>query len=129
MICGASFTTLNGLSVTVTGRDFGPHNLDFLISNSEEGIMPTRRIILTDQQEALICCLLSNGRYHSADEILHDGLRMVERREASNADKQKALRLDTDVGRGVLHDNGYAIFSAHDCWITQPNWPQEKTAG
>ena len=42
--------------------------------------MPTRNIVLTDRQEALINSLVSAGRYQNASEVLREGLRMLEDR-------------------------------------------------
>ena len=36
--------------------------------------MPTRNIVLTDQQAAMIERLVQSGRYQNASEVLRDGL-------------------------------------------------------
>lgn len=52
--------------------------------------MPTRNVVLTDQQEVFIGKLVKAGRYQNASEVLRDGLRLLEnrteRREAELAD-------------------------------------------
>jgi antitoxin ParD1/3/4 len=53
--------------------------------------MPTRNVVLTDRQEELIETLVKSGRYQNASEILREGLRLVEQREAEDAGKLKAL--------------------------------------
>ena len=47
--------------------------------------MPTKNVVLTERQEALIESLVRSGRYQNAGEVLDDGLRLVEQREAEEA--------------------------------------------
>ncbi len=47
--------------------------------------MPTRNVVLTDHQHQVIESLVGTGRYQNASEVLRDGLRLVEQREAENA--------------------------------------------
>jgi antitoxin ParD1/3/4 len=68
--------------------------------------MPTRNVVLTDHQQEVIESLVGSGRYQNASEVLRDGLRLVEQREAEDAAKLEALRqaaavgwLDLDAGR------------------------------
>ncbi len=44
--------------------------------------MPTRNIVLTDQQAAMIERLVQSGRYQNASEVLRDGLWLVQQRDA-----------------------------------------------
>jgi len=44
--------------------------------------MPTRNLVLTDHQHQVIESLVGSGRYQNASEVLRDGLRLVEQREA-----------------------------------------------
>ena len=60
--------------------------------------MPTRNVVLTERQERLIESLVEAGRYQNASEVLRDGLRMVEQREAEDAGKLNALRAAARVG-------------------------------
>ncbi|WP_117317999.1 type II toxin-antitoxin system ParD family antitoxin [Chromatocurvus halotolerans] len=52
--------------------------------------MPTRNVVLTEQQEIFVGKLVEAGRYQNASEVLRDGLRLLEhrvqRREAELAD-------------------------------------------
>ena len=50
--------------------------------------MPTRNVVLTEHQEQLIETLVGSGRYQNASEVLREGLRLVEQREAE--DRRKA---------------------------------------
>jgi antitoxin ParD1/3/4 len=60
--------------------------------------MPTRNVVLTQRQEALIEALVQSGRYQNASEVMREGLRLVESRELDEAAKLDALRAAVDVG-------------------------------
>jgi len=60
--------------------------------------MPTRNIVLTDHQEELLERLVASGRYQNASEVLREGLRLVEDREAEEKARLKALREAARVG-------------------------------
>jgi len=68
--------------------------------------MPTRNVVLTDHQEKVIADLVASGRYQNASEVLRDGLRLIEVRDAREAAKLKSLQeaarqgfADIDQGR------------------------------
>lgn len=68
--------------------------------------MPTRNVVLTDHQAALVEQLVQSGRYQNASEVLREGLRMVEQRDAEDAYRLTVLRkaaqegiADIDAGR------------------------------
>jgi antitoxin ParD1/3/4 len=68
--------------------------------------MGTRNVVLTESQERLIDQLVSQGRYQNASEVLRDGLRLIETRQAEEKARLKALRdaakigiADVDAGR------------------------------
>jgi antitoxin ParD1/3/4 len=42
--------------------------------------MPTRNVVLTEQQEIFVRKLVEDGRYQNASEILREGLRLLEDR-------------------------------------------------
>lgn len=52
--------------------------------------MPTRNIVLTDQQAQFVEQMVASGRYQNASEVLREGLRLVYERE-----KELALRLQS----------------------------------
>jgi antitoxin ParD1/3/4 len=60
--------------------------------------MPTRNVVLTDHQAALVEDLVAGGRYQNASEVLREGLRLVERRETEDALRLDALRDAVQVG-------------------------------
>lgn len=71
--------------------------------------MPTRNVVLTDQQADMVEKLVHSGRYQNASEVLRDGLRLLERREAEERAKLDALRGALDEAEAAvtgsdLHD-------------------------
>src|SRR5438132_11145306 len=81
------------------------------ISNKlERTSMPTRNVVLTERQEELLEALVKSGRYQNASEVLRDGLRLVEQREAEDASKLKALRAAARVGVGALDRGEFKEF-------------------
>ena len=72
--------------------------------------MPTRNVMLTDRQQELLETLVKSGRYQNASEVMRDGLRLVEQREAEDAGKLKALRAAARVGVGALDRGEFKEF-------------------
>ena len=60
--------------------------------------MPTRNVVLTDHQAALVGKLVESGRYQNASEVLREGLRLAERREDEYAARLNALREAANSG-------------------------------
>lgn len=60
--------------------------------------MPTRNVVLTERHETLISQLVGSGRYQNASEVLREGLRLIEERDAREAAKLKALQEAAQVG-------------------------------
>ena len=58
--------------------------------------MPTRNVVLTDQQSQLVDELVREGRYQNANEVLREGLRLLADRRA-----RQDAELD-DIRSGVL---------------------------
>jgi antitoxin ParD1/3/4 len=77
-------------------------------------IMPTRNVVLTDHNEKMIESLVAGGRYQNASEVLRDGLRLVEEREAENAAKLAALRDAIRLGIESLERGEYEEFDDTD---------------
>ena len=74
--------------------------------------MPTRNVVLTERQEELLETLVKSGRYQNASEVLRDGLRLVEQREAEDASKLKALRAAARAGVGALDRGEFKEFGS-----------------
>ena len=72
--------------------------------------MPTRNVVLTDRQTALIERLVSTGRYQNASEVLREGLRLIEGRDAEEAARLEALRSAVRVGLDDLEAGRYRDF-------------------
>ena len=67
--------------------------------------MPTRNVVLTAHQSELVEALVASGRYQNASEVLREGIRLVEQREAQVRDRIAAFRAaiaagDADVEAG-----------------------------
>jgi antitoxin ParD1/3/4 len=60
--------------------------------------MPTRNVVLTDRQVKLIDHLVNSGRFQNASEVLREGVRLVETREAEDMARLEALRTAVQVG-------------------------------
>ena len=48
--------------------------------------MPTRNVVVTESQSAMIDRLVASGRYQNASEAMREGLRLLEQEEAEIAD-------------------------------------------
>ena len=76
--------------------------------------MPTRNVVLTDHQQDVIETLVGSGRYQNASEVLREGLRLVEQREAEDAAKLEALRAAAKVGWDDLAAGRYEDVASED---------------
>jgi antitoxin ParD1/3/4 len=76
--------------------------------------MPTRNVVLTNRHEALIEELVASGRYQNASEVLREGVRLVEQREAEDALKLEALRQAAQVGIDDLARGAFKSFDSFD---------------
>ncbi len=81
--------------------------------------MPTRNVVLTDQQAELVEKLVQSGRYQNASEVIRDGLRFLQRLECEETAKLEALRGALDeaeaaVATGDLYDYTPTLFNDAD---------------
>ena len=74
--------------------------------------MPTRNVVLTERQEELIEKLVGSGRYQNASEVLREGLRLIEQREAEDKAKLKVLRQAASAGFGALDRGEFKEFDS-----------------
>jgi antitoxin ParD1/3/4 len=88
--------------------------------------MPTRNVVLTKHQEKIIETLVGSGRYQNASEVLREGLRLVEQREAEDAAKLEALREAAGVGFGALDRGEFKEFDSIDDLQAYLNGLSEK---
>ena len=76
--------------------------------------MPTRNVVLTDHQAELVERLVASGRYQNASEVLREGLRMIERRDADDQARREALRAAIQVGIDDIEAGRYQDFENMD---------------
>ena len=76
--------------------------------------MPTRNVVLTDHQNALVNRLVSAGSYQNASEVLREGLRLLERRAADDQARIAALRASAKVGLGDIAAGRVTDFDRRD---------------
>ncbi len=76
--------------------------------------MPTRNVVLTDRQEKLIDTLVQSGRYQNASEVMREGLRLIESREAEDAARLQALRTAAEMGADAISRGQYREFDGAD---------------
>jgi antitoxin ParD1/3/4 len=74
--------------------------------------MPTRNVVLTNYQASFVERLVSTGRYQNASEVLREGLRMMEQREAEDASRLEALRSAVKVGVDDFEQGHYSTFES-----------------
>jgi antitoxin ParD1/3/4 len=76
--------------------------------------MPTRNVVLTEHHEQILANLVGSGRYQNASEVLRDGLRLIEERDAREAAKLKALQDAAQFGFGDLDEGRYRDVADND---------------
>lgn len=76
--------------------------------------MPTRNVVLTAHHESIIEALVRSGRYQNASEVLREGLRLVEAREAREAAKLRAMQEAARLGIADLDEGRYEEFESVD---------------
>jgi antitoxin ParD1/3/4 len=74
--------------------------------------MPTRNVVLTEHQAKLIENLVGSGRYQNASEVLREGLRLVEQREAEDRAKLQVLRKAAATGFDALDRGEFKEFDS-----------------
>lgn len=72
--------------------------------------MPTRNVVLTDSQAKFVEQMVASGRYQNASEVLREGLRLVQAREAEQTAKLAALREAVAVGIADIEAGRYTEF-------------------
>lgn len=73
--------------------------------------MPTRNVVLTDSQAKFVEQMVATGLYQNASEVLREGLRLVQAREAEQAARLAALREAVTVGISDIEAGRYTAFS------------------
>jgi antitoxin ParD1/3/4 len=83
-------------------------------THPKEKAMPTRNVVLTDHQASLVEQLVTSGRYQNASEVLREGLRLVEQREAEDAYRLDALRAAVHVGVADIEAGRFKTFESKE---------------
>ena len=73
--------------------------------------MPTRNVVLTDSQAQFVEQMVASGHYQNASEVLREGLRLVQAREAEQAARLAALREAVAVGVADIEAGRYTEFN------------------
>ena len=76
--------------------------------------MPTRNVVLTDHQAALVERLVASGRYQNASEVLREGLRLVEAREGLQERRLRAFEAAIAEGEAALAAGDYVTISTDE---------------
>lgn len=76
--------------------------------------MPTRNVVLTDHHEKVIEELVRSGRYQNASEVLREGIRLIEKREAADKAKLEAFTAAVQAGLDDLEAGRYVEFDNVD---------------
>lgn len=74
--------------------------------------MPTRNVVLTNHQASFVEQLVSSGRYQNASEVLREGLRLIEQREAEDASRLEALRSAVRIGIEDIEAGRFKTFDS-----------------
>jgi antitoxin ParD1/3/4 len=84
------------------------------MSLTKESVMPTRNVVLTDHQATFVEELVTSGRYQNASEVLREGLRLVEQREAEDAYRLEALRAAVQTGIADIEAGRFKTFDSKE---------------
>ncbi len=76
--------------------------------------MPTRNVVLTSHQASFLERLVASGQYQNASEVLREGLRLVERREAEDSARLLALKEAAAMGIADVEAGRFRSFDTPD---------------
>jgi antitoxin ParD1/3/4 len=76
--------------------------------------VPTRNVVLTEHNVKMIEDLVRSGRYQNASEVLREGLRLIEQREAVDAAKLQTLREAARIGMAAFERGDYRSFESFE---------------
>ena len=76
--------------------------------------MPTRNVVLTDNQASIVELLVKSGRHQNAGEVLRDGLRLIEQRDAEDAARLEAIRGAVKLGIADFDHGPFKTFEASE---------------
>mgnify|MGYP002629824973 FL=1 len=76
--------------------------------------MPTRNVVLTDQQEIFLGGLVADGRYQNASEVLREGLRLLENQILRRKEELANIRDGIITGINQIDNGELARGSGND---------------
>ena len=76
--------------------------------------MPTRNVVLTEQQEIFVGKLVEAGRYQNASEVLRDGLRLLEDRVQHREAELEDIRAGVVAGFDQVERGEFAEGSGEE---------------
>lgn len=76
--------------------------------------MPTRNVVLTAYQADLVERLVRSGRYQNASEVLREGLRLIEARDAEREARLTSLRNAVKIGIDDMEAGRFDVFDDAD---------------
>jgi antitoxin ParD1/3/4 len=76
--------------------------------------MPTRNISLSDQFDGFIAASIEEGRYGNASEVVREGLRLLQQREAEDKAKIEWLRGAAQEGIDAIERGEYVTLNSHE---------------
>jgi len=74
--------------------------------------MPTKNVVLTDQQAHFVENLVTSGQYQNASEVLREGLRLIEHRETEYQYRLTALKEAARIGIADINAGAYSDFGS-----------------
>ena len=76
--------------------------------------MPTRNVVLTDQQEIFLGGLVADGRYQNASEVFREGLRLLENQILRRKEELANIRDGIITGINQIDNGELARGSGND---------------
>ena len=76
--------------------------------------MPMLNVVLSEHHEALIADLVGSGQFHNADEVLREGLRLVEADRNHDALKEQKIRQSIQAGLDALDQGRFVSLGDRD---------------
>ncbi|RXH57685.1 type II toxin-antitoxin system ParD family antitoxin [Granulicella sibirica] len=76
--------------------------------------MPTRNLYLTDTLDSFVASGVEDGRYSNASEVVREGLRMMQQREAEDLAKIARLRGAAQEGIESIERGEFVTLSGPD---------------
>lgn len=100
-----------------------------LLKQYRSNFIPTPNVDITEHQARLVEQVVASGRYQNVSEVLREGLRLVELREAENADKLKILRDAIPLGKNKMEAGQFKTFKSANELNKHLNALADKTLG